>query len=299
MKSISVCLCLGLFALFMVIGSINIARGSILFEDDFSKDKGWISSPSSEIYYDAPNGAIVWHARRDRTQYMYHGTPIITGDFTIKVDGIIDKRTNNCWIEIGLSDRTEFTSGKMNGISIMFGWFGGGTRYHHYYAYVRGQYKDGSKFTSTSGHITPNADTWSGYINLSEDTWYRFNLTRKGKTWILLATNVSAGIQVGSLSGTFDGNLPPLKYVYFSNLDQNDWPTMNGRLDNISISIDEYEESSVNHPAYEPVNSSYIYKGIIGTILLIILVFSIIYAKKPRKYYPNKNGYQRKKKLKK
>jgi len=213
-------------------------RRTILFEEDFSTDKGWISEPKKDIFRDAINKNIAWHARRNRMQYMYHSIPNYTGDFTLRINGIIEKRTNNCWIEMGLTDRAKFTKGAMPGIAIMFGWFGGGTPYHHYYAYVRGQCKDGEKFTSTTGHITPSKDTWAGYIKLSKDTWYHFILAVKGNTWELIVKNSATGAHIGSLSGILKGKLPSLNYVYFANLDKNDWPTMAGRLDNISVSID-------------------------------------------------------------
>ena len=241
----------GLFILLMILGNVFVTKGLTSFEDDFSTDKGWISSTPPDIYRDAANENVVWHAYRGRLQYMYKNLTNISIDeknFSLQVDGIIDNRTNNCWIQIGVTDNSGFALGQMPGIAIQFGWYGGGTPYTHYYAFVCGKYTDGTYFQSTSGHVGDN--TWTGYIDLTEDTWYHFNLTVTDNKWTLTATNKVSGNQVGSISGTLAGDLPQISYTYFANLDQNDWPTMDGKLDDFKLltssqiicSYDDYEE---------------------------------------------------------
>lgn len=214
-----------------------VAKGSelsTLFEDDFSTDKGWTSSPASDIVRDSAEKNVHWRTDRSYVQSMYHSIDPLTGDFKLHVDAMITDTTNNCWIAIGLTDDVKEVSGSWEGLALKIGWFGGGTPYHYWYAYVGGKYDDGTTFTSTTGHVTPYESTWDGFVSISPNKWYSYELTKTGSNWKLMVYDEDEKL-VGSLSGELTGSFSPFKYVYFGNGDTHDWPSANGKIDNFQL----------------------------------------------------------------
>jgi len=207
--------------------------GNVLFEDDFSTDKGWTSSPPSDIARDPSENNVRWHVDRSYDQRMYRSIDPVTGDFKFKVDLMILDATNNNDLRVGLVDDINNLLSS-SGLFVQIGYYGGGTPYQHWYALVSGRYCDGTVFTSATGDVTPSEDTWSGYISLSPGIWYSCELSKTGSSYELKVYDANGGL-VGSLSGEIPGCLAPFKYVYIGNYDTKDWPTANGRLDNILI----------------------------------------------------------------
>lgn len=209
------------------------AKSHTIFEDDFSSDKGWISSPPLDIVRDSKGNNVKWHADRSYDQRMYHSIDPITGDINLKVDAMISDATNNCDIKVGLIDDINNVLSS-SGLLLQIGYYGGGTPYTHWYACVLGRYNDGTGFTSTTGEVVPSSDTWGGYVPISPSKWYSYELAKAGSHWSLMVHDAN-GRSVGSLSGELTGDFSPFRSVYIGNLDTYDWPSANGKIDNIKI----------------------------------------------------------------
>ena len=53
------------------VSATTTAQAALIFEDDFSTDKGWTDESSGNIYRDAANEQLVWQVRRDDTRRYY------------------------------------------------------------------------------------------------------------------------------------------------------------------------------------------------------------------------------------
>jgi len=229
-----------------------------IFEDDFSRDKGWTSSPPSNIVRDTFESNVHWHVDRIHDQRMYHYIDPVTGDFRIGVDAMISDATNNCDVKVGLLNEIKNAQGS-SGLLLQIGYYGGGTPYQHWYACVVGKYSDGTAFTSTTGKVEPSGDTWGGYVTISPEKWYTYELVKRNSNWKLMVYDVQ-GRSVGSISGRLKDDFSSFRYIYIGNWDTNDWPTADGKLDNIKITSldsrepvqnDEYPSSETD---YAPQN---------------------------------------------
>ena len=208
---------------------------NLIFEDDFSTDKSWTSYPDAEIIRNPAEENVQWHVDRNWVQYMAHPITPFSGDFRLKVDAMITDRENNCWIDIGLTDdMDDVTPSGWEGVALRIRWTGGGTPYSIWYAHVVGKYDDGTGFSSTSGHVTPSENTLTGYVPISPGAWYSYDLAKTGSDWTLAVYDADDNL-VGSLSGTLTGSFSPFNYVYFGNGDTHDWPSANGKIDNLEL----------------------------------------------------------------
>jgi len=208
---------------------------NLIFEDDFSTDKSWTSYPDAEIIRNPAEENVQWHVDRDWVQYMTHPITPFSSDFRLKVDAMIIDRENNCWIDIGLTDdMDDVTSSRWEGLALRIGCTGGGTPYSIWYAHAVGKYDDGTGFSSTSGHVTPSENTLTGYVPISPGAWYSYDLAKTGSDWTLAVYDADDNL-VGSLSGTLTGSFSSFNYVYFGNGDTHDWPSANGKIDNLEL----------------------------------------------------------------
>jgi hypothetical protein len=215
---------------------VRMVKGPIIrsiFEDDFSRDKGWTSSPPMDIVRDTHESNVHWHVDRSYDQRMYHIIDPVRDDYKISVDALINDATNNCDVKVGLLNDVE-NAEDSSGLLLQIGYYGGGTPYQHWYACVVGKYSDGTTFTSTTGKVEPSGDTWGGYVTISPNKWYTYELVKQNSNWKLIVYDVQ-GRSVGSISGRLMNSISSPRYVYIGNWDTNDWPTADGKLDNIKI----------------------------------------------------------------
>jgi len=204
------------------------------FEDDFSTDKeGWISLPPGSIAHDSSENNVHWQVSRSSDQRMYHAIDPLNSDFKMSLDAVIDGASNNCYIDMGLlGDINDISK---NNLYLRIGYYGGGTPYHHWYACVTGKYNDGTAFTSLTGEVTPAHDTLAGYAPINQGQWYSYELEKTGSIWHLNVFDKNTMSLIKSFTGTLSGTFSPFNYVYFGNSDTNDWPSANGKLDNLEI----------------------------------------------------------------
>jgi hypothetical protein len=97
-----------------VLQSIALEKGAIewpimdqnlIFEDDFSIDKGWISNPPSGfIYRDSNQENVDFHTDRGSIQSMYHTITPLQDDFELSIDANLKSTYANGFIYIGLTN---------------------------------------------------------------------------------------------------------------------------------------------------------------------------------------------------
>jgi hypothetical protein len=86
--------------------------------ETFDSGQGFIQT-SSNVYID--KGRVIWHFKRDGgKQYVYRPIPPFRSDVRLIVQGQINSWTNNCGVYAGIGDAPG------SGVSIDFGWQGGG-----------------------------------------------------------------------------------------------------------------------------------------------------------------------------
>jgi endo-1,4-beta-xylanase len=68
--------------------------------------------------------------------------------------------------------------------------------------------------------------------------WYTYDLTKNASTWDLKVYDFNEA-KVGSISGKLTGSLPSFNYLYIGNENTNDWPSANGKIDNIELATSE------------------------------------------------------------
>ena len=235
---------------------ISTTGMSQAFEDDFSTDKeGWISSPPTAITRDSSENNVHWQVSRSSDQRMYREESM-PNDFKMNIDAVIDDASNNCNIDIGLlNDINDFSK---NNLFLRIGYYGGGTPYRHWYACILGKYNDGTAFTSLTGEVTPSHDTWGGYAPINRGQWYSYELEKTGSTWSLKVydRNTPKNL-IKELSGTFTGEFSPFDYIYFGNSDTGDWPSSNGRIDNILLSRSSSDCNGYFHEEFDSDSSLY------------------------------------------
>jgi hypothetical protein len=92
--------------------------GGSSFTEDFNSSSGF-SQTDPDVYI--ANGKVNWTIYRDKgDQYIYKNIPAFSGDVRLTVVGQIESWTNNCNVRAGIGE------GLGSGISINFGFFGGG-----------------------------------------------------------------------------------------------------------------------------------------------------------------------------
>lgn len=247
-----------------VLQSINLEKSpivwplniqNIIFEDNFSTDKGWISSPPTDIVRDSGEENVHWHVDRSYDQRMYHIIAPQSDEINFSIDAMIEDASNNCNIDIGLLGN--ITNISKDNLFLRIGFYGGGTPYHHWYACVTGKDNSGNGFTSLTGDVTPLQDTWAGYVPIDPDQWYTYELTKNDLTWGLKVYNKTTNALVGSLTGILESNLSSLNYIYFGNSDTSDYPTADGKLDNVVLAasiVPEPSRSSIGDLAWNDLD---------------------------------------------
>ena len=91
--------------------------------EEFDTSEGFTST-SPGVYI--ADGQVHWNVSRSPAgykQYIYRSIPAFTGDVRLTVRGQVKSYNNNCQIRAGIGDDP-------HGISINFGFYGGGCRTH-------------------------------------------------------------------------------------------------------------------------------------------------------------------------
>lgn len=239
-----------------VLQSISLEKGliewpitdpNIIFEDDFSTDKGWISNPPNEIFRDANQENVDFYTNRGNVQSMYHSIDPLQDDFELSVDVNLEDTNANGFIYIGLTDDINNVDWYWKGLGIVIGRYAG-----FYFAEVAAKYSDGSMYVSMSDN--PSEDK---HINILTNKWYTYKLTKDGQNWKLDAYDENKNL-AGSISGEFTGDFSvPFNYVLFGNGDASQWETADGKIDNFRLSsIETSALSSIGDWVWEDTDGN-------------------------------------------
>ncbi len=211
------------------------------FQDGFSSNQGWTSNQPDDIYIsENEGGSVSFHADRGVNQDFYIPIDSFSGNFQLSVRHKVTNRTNNCWISIGLiSDVDGFINNNPypeSGIMLEVGWYGGGTPFSVYFVRPTVRYLDGSIFSPSLGDVNPGGSgpDPDGYLPYEEDQWFTSKMMIVGNT-ILLQLFDDSGEYIDERTWQFPVGELNYNYVYIGNGDTQDWPSMDGFIDDISI----------------------------------------------------------------
>lgn len=94
--------------------------------EDFDSSEGFSFKRPDKIYID--NGLVHWNiSRSGGQQFVYRDIPAFSGDVKLTVRGQVNWWNNNCTVRAGIGDGFD-DRGYHDGISVNFGFFGGGCR---------------------------------------------------------------------------------------------------------------------------------------------------------------------------
>jgi hypothetical protein len=180
--------------------------------ENFDSANGFTLTQPERVYIDG--GQVVWNVSRNGgMQYAYRSIPTCQGDIELTVSGRVDYASNNCGIRAGIGDEN------LDGISISFGFLGGGCDTNGYLIHAFGV----------------NLDNDENYCNFT-GTWLWINQGNQyTATLILDGSEATLSVPgVGSVAGqrTYNGVFNTL-YVGLN--DSYDWPECSGTIDSIVI----------------------------------------------------------------
>jgi tetratricopeptide (TPR) repeat protein len=149
----------------------------------------------------------------------------ISGDFKLQARMLVQDATNNFNIDIGLiSDTENLTESPY--LLIRTNYYCG-----NFFVSVTGRCDDGTIFSSQD---CGPCQCHGGLVSIGTGVWYSYEFIKSGSGW-QLAVYDEARALVGSISGDLPGNISDLNNLYIGNWNARDWPTANGKLDDIPL----------------------------------------------------------------
>lgn len=190
--------------------SPTMPAGGII--ENFDSKAGFVSSTNKSWIQD---GFLYWNvARNVNAQWIYRNIPSFSGNMRLTVVGTVKSATNNCQVKAGVG------SGPGKGLSLDFGYFGGGCSFGTPIIMVSG---------ATMDYYDKGNCVYSGnWLKIKYNTAYKAVLTLTGSK-----VNVSVS-GVGSANGTttYTG---PFNLLYVGLDGDGDWPSCTGTIDQMII----------------------------------------------------------------
>lgn len=210
---------------------------NIIFEDDFSSDKGWITSTPSNFIRDASENNLHWNINECSLKYYQVINPL-ADDFNLSVDMIFDAELGNTPIDVGLYEDIDYYSPlDTSNLDIRFSKF-----CNQFMVTIRGTYADGQRFD----YPCLDCACTGLHVKLEYGKWYTVKLVKAGSKWYLSVYNKSDNNFVDTASGTFTGEFNAFKYIYIGDLLCGGQENAYGRLDNIKLEAKSASTASIS-----------------------------------------------------
>jgi WD40 repeat protein len=184
---------------------------SAILVEEFDSSQGFVQT-SPNVYI--ADGQVFWHFERSSgEQYVYRSIPPFSGNVRLLARGQVDSWTNNCNIMAGIGDRPG------SGVSISFGWTGGGCSINGPLVGAFGVQLDRTE---------KDCERTGNWLWIEASTPYTTELT---------ALDGEADLSVegiGHVSGTVDYQ-GLYTTLWVGNIGRGDWPECSGLLDSITV----------------------------------------------------------------
>lgn len=198
-------------------GHLNAQTGYPLTEN-FDSAAAFTITPNTD--FSISGGELHWTYYRNRQdQYAYRSIPPFSGDVELTVRGQVSSATNNCAIKVGIGDRPG------NGVSIRFGYYGGGCLLTPYPPFGRYMISGGGV---SLDHYEISCNFGGNWLWINPNTYYTATLTISNGT----ATLTSPGVNTSTGTVTYAGVYNTL---FIGDTDGYDWPQCSGTIDYVTI----------------------------------------------------------------
>ena len=206
----------------------NSYEDVLVFEEDFSSDKGWIDESNGHIYRDTVNERLVYNVIRNETRRWLMPIKISPDSFELSFRFNVTGGGGNKHFYVGLVEELGFpittgagiqSSGAFLGLFSLGGY---GTR-----VALLESYQSGDFSLPLNGD---NGIPYGGY-----NVWHRVSLSVDSGNWTVTLWD-DLGTQLGQESGTFTDSHSVYNYIFIG-LDQmgNGWEWSTGYIDDISV----------------------------------------------------------------
>ena len=216
-------------------------KPALPYPDNFTVDKGWISSHPADIHWsDSSGGVLAWHANRRIDQDCFMPIKPHSGNFELAVKHKVNNKTSNCWIEMGLVSDYDGSptdsAAPTSGITLNVGWTGAGTPFSVFYIQPTVRYADGTAWSPYLGEIKPGGSgpDLNGYIPYELNHWYKSVLT-VFRDYLILKVYDESDVLVGERVWKCNKLSCKYQYIYVGNSDTKDSPTMAGLIDDLVV----------------------------------------------------------------
>jgi hypothetical protein len=185
---------------------------SYVFIEDFASAAEYTqTAPGVRI----SDGQVYWNVSRSGgPQFVYRQIPAFTGDLTLLVRGQIDTATNNCRVQVGVSDRPG------SGTAINFGFHGGGCP------------RNGSVVTASGVTLNAREEPACNYVGdwlwIQPRTPYSAILTTSSGIAQLSVRGVGSAVGTPQYSGVYNT-------LYVGLNGDGDWPSCSGTIDSVIV----------------------------------------------------------------
>lgn len=195
---------------------------NIVLYDDFDNSNDYKTTDPDYFYIE--DSSAVLNMDRDRSQVLYRSVPAISGDIILSFKAILVDTTNNCEIDIGLSDTDPSRDSIENGVVVRFGWRGGDSE-HETGTYICNSWIINEK-RSYSG--------LSERIWVEKNEWYKIEVYIRDNEIELQVFDEYNNFIDDAIS-MYSSITKDFSYLFIASFDVDDWPTGLGYLDYIEI----------------------------------------------------------------
>ncbi|MCP4358409.1 MAG: hypothetical protein GY796_10375, partial [Chloroflexi bacterium] len=192
-----------------------LVKDPVAIIEEFASDQGFIQT-SDNVYIE--NGQVVWHFKRNGgEQFVYRNIPPFAGNVRLTVRGQVDSWTNNCGILAGIGEKP----GSNTGVSIMYGWLGGGCS-------TNGPLVDAIGVSLEESRQAGNCEFTGNWLWVDSSTPYTAEMEIVDEAVTLSVAGV------GSAYGTirYEG---PYTTLWVGNIGRGDWPECTGTIDSVMV----------------------------------------------------------------
>ncbi len=189
----------------------NFSTAPVAITEAFDSSQGFIQT-SPNVYIN--DGQVVWDFQLSGgEQYVYRSIPPFSGDVRLLAQGRVNSWNGNCTVKAGIGEKPG------SGLSINFGWTGGGCP-------TNGPLVDASGVSLDKGESY--CEFTGNWLWVEESTPYTAELTLLDGAAVLTVE----GVGDVSGTGTYEG---PYTTLWVGNVGNGDWPECSGTISSVIV----------------------------------------------------------------